>query len=75
MKSLLKGQTPHDTTLDSNSRQSNRTVKEEKGTGHKLHMDNVFSSPEPVHVKCLKRDVALCVDKTCFADNPTNTRP
>jgi hypothetical protein len=34
-----------------------------------------FSSPEPVYVKCLKCDVALCVDKTCFADYPTNMLP
>jgi len=60
---------------NSNSCQSNRIVKEDKGPGHKLHMDIVFSSPEPVHVKSLKHDVALCVKKRCFADNPTNTWP
>lgn len=77
MKSLLKeGQTPHGTTLDSNPCQSNRTVNEDKGPGH-THCTWTMSFPPLNLYMCnvFKSDVALCVDKTCFADYPTNTQP
>jgi hypothetical protein len=74
MKSLLKeGQTPHGITHEATHVTVTELSRKTEGPGHKLHIDNVFSSPEPVHVKCLKCDVALCVDKTCFADYPTKT--
>jgi len=41
-----KGETRHDTTLDSNSCQSDKTDKETEGCGHKLYMENFLSFPE-----------------------------
>jgi hypothetical protein len=41
-----KGQIMHGTTLDSNSRQSDKTYKETEGCGHKMYMESFLSFPE-----------------------------